>query len=160
RVKTFPLSRLEHAAAWGIGLSPVFGAFQVDDGIAPGSPLASPTGDLRMLLDPAALPVLAAQPRWAWAPAHQHTHDRGVLAGCQRSFRRRMVADAADHGLAISAGGEIEWFLGREDEPGIVEPAHQGPAYSFNATASLSNYGRDLVEAFEDSAVSIAQFHP
>jgi len=33
RVKAVPLAQLEHAAAWGIGASPVFDAFLTDDSI-------------------------------------------------------------------------------------------------------------------------------
>ncbi|MGO4431213.1 glutamine synthetase, partial [Streptomyces sp. MCAF7] len=33
RVKAVPTARLEHAAQWGVGMSPVFDVFLVDDSI-------------------------------------------------------------------------------------------------------------------------------
>src|SRR5690348_2853038 len=51
RVKAVPLARLEHAAAWGIGMSPVFDAFLLDDSIVSGRFAGGPVGDLRLYPD-------------------------------------------------------------------------------------------------------------
>ena len=69
--KTIPVGRLESVVARGVGISPVFDAFLVDDSTVPTSPLAVVHGDLRWLPDPFALRMLAAQPGWAWAPGRQ-----------------------------------------------------------------------------------------
>src|SRR6476659_5933106 len=45
RVKAVPLSRLETAARWGIGASPVFDAFLPDDVIVAGRVAGGPVGD-------------------------------------------------------------------------------------------------------------------
>ena len=87
-----PLSRLAHAAAWGVGMSPVFDAFLANDGIAP---TGTPDGDLRLLPDVDRLTVLAGQPGWAWAPVDRYTQEGLPHPGCQRLFARRMVGAAA-----------------------------------------------------------------
>jgi glutamine synthetase len=47
RVKAVPVGRLERAAGWGIGMSPVFDVFVVDDSITTSKHIGGPAGDLR-----------------------------------------------------------------------------------------------------------------
>jgi glutamine synthetase len=159
RVKTVPVGLLERAARWGIGLTPAFGVFMVNDSITTSVSVAGPTGDLRLMLDPAALRVSAAQPGWAWAPADQYTQDGAVFSCCQRSFAHRMAERAAQAGFELRVGTELEWFLGREDN-GEVIAAHEGPAYGFAALADVSDYSRDLLSALADSRIAVDQLHP
>src|SRR5438874_568466 len=60
RVKCVPLSRLEHAAQWGVGASPVFDTFLVDDWLVYGRFAGGPVGDLRLHPDLGRLTVLPA----------------------------------------------------------------------------------------------------
>ncbi len=48
RVKAVPISRFERAAGWGIGMSPVFDVFTIDDGITTSPHIGGPGGDLRL----------------------------------------------------------------------------------------------------------------
>ena len=68
RVKSVPVEKLPHAAGWGVGMSPVFDVFCVDDSITSGRIAGGPGGDLRLYPDLDRLVSLAAQPGWAWAP--------------------------------------------------------------------------------------------
>ena len=68
RVKTVPTRRLPDATTWGVGMSPVFDVFVVDDSITTSEHIGGPVGDLRLYPDLDRLTVLAAQPGWAWAP--------------------------------------------------------------------------------------------
>ena len=94
RVKTIPLGRLERVAGWGVGMSPVFDVFLVNDAITTSPHIGGPGGDLRLVPDLDRLAVLAGQPGWAWAPVSRYTQEGRVYAGCQRSFARRMAAEA------------------------------------------------------------------
>ena len=114
RAKTVPLGRLERAAGWGIGMSPVFDVFLVNDTITTSPHIGGPGGDLRLVPDLDRLAVLAGQPGWAWAPVSRYTQEGRVYAGCQRSFARRMAAEARDRGLELRMAFEIEWALGTE----------------------------------------------
>ena len=60
RVKAVPTARLEHAAAWGIGMSPVFDAFLLDDSIVSGRFAGGPIGDLRLHPDLSRLVALTS----------------------------------------------------------------------------------------------------
>lgn len=159
RVKCVPVSRLEEAARSGIGLSTVFSVFLVDDFITSAPGLEGPSGDLRLMLDPDACVPLAAQPGWAWAPVDQYDQEGRVWPACGRSFLRRMVEALSRRGLELSGAFEVEWFLGRMDEPDPV-PAHRGPGYSAIALTPHSDLARDLAEALDAEGLGVQQIHP
>src|SRR5262249_30218508 len=75
RVKTVPVERLPEAAAWGVGMSPVFDVFVVDDSITTSRYIGGPVGDLRLHPDLDRLTPLAGQPGWAWAPVDRWTQE-------------------------------------------------------------------------------------
>jgi glutamine synthetase len=159
RAKTIPLARLERAAGWGVGMSPVFDVFLVDDGITTSPHIGGPGGDLRLVPDTGRLAVLAGQPGWAWAPVDRYTQEGRVYAGCQRSFARRMAAEALEDGLELRMAFEIEWALGTEED-GAFRPACSGPAYGMTRVVELSDYGREVVGALERQGLTVEQFHP
>jgi glutamine synthetase len=159
RVKTVPVSLLERAVKYGIGMSPVFEVFMVNDSITSSDEVSGPVGDLRLMPDPRALKVLAAQPGWAWAPVDKHTQEGEVYAGCQRTFARRQAARAAEAGIELRMAFELEWFQAGVDSE-VERPIHTGPAYGLPVLATISDYARDLVVALEDEGVDVDQFHP
>jgi len=158
RVKSVPVSRLPDAAAWGIGMSPVFDVFNVDDSIATSRHIGGPVGDLRLHPDLDRLTVLAGQPGWAWAPVDRWTQEGQPYPACQRMFARRMADRAAADGLTLAMAFEVEWFVGRDTpEP---EPACVGPAYGMTRLVELSAHVDDLLTALEAQGVAVEQFHP
>jgi glutamine synthetase len=159
RVKTIPIGRLERAAGWGIGMSPVFDVFVVDDSITTSKHIGGPGGDLRLIPDLDKLTVLAAQPGWAWAPVDRYTQDGSAYNGCQRNFARRLTARAADQGLTAKVSFEIEWAVGADDN-GTFVPACAGPAYGMTRVIELSDYAREVVAAIEHEGITVEQFHP
>jgi glutamine synthetase len=159
RAKTIPLARLERAAGWGVGMSPVFDVFLVNDNITSSPHIGGPGGDLRLVPDLGRLAVLAGQPGWAWAPVDRYTQEGRVYAGCQRSFARRMTAEARACDLDIRMAFEIEWALGTEED-GTFRPACSGPAYGMTRVIELSDYGREVVGALERQGITVEQFHP
>jgi glutamine synthetase len=160
RMKAVPTAKLEHAARWGVGMSPVFDVFCFDDSITTSTHIGGPVGDLRLFPDLDALRVLAAQPGWAWAPVNRLRQDRTTHPACQRSFAQRMVQQAAANGLAFKLAFEIEWFVGRPSGSGEAVPACEGPAYSMTRVVELSDYARDLLVALAEQGVPVDQFHP
>jgi glutamine synthetase len=159
RVKTVPVGGLAHAAGWGVGMSPVFDVFCVDDSITAGRLAGGPTGDLRLHPDVDQVVRLAAQPGWAWAPVDRYTQDGAEHPGCQRSFARRMQAQAAEAGVDVRMGFEIEWALGA-DESEPFRPACSGPAYGMTRMVELSDYCHDLLTALAAESVAVQQLHP
>jgi glutamine synthetase len=165
RVKSVPLAKLPAAAQWGVGMSPVFDGFLVDDSIVAGTHAGSAIGDLRLHPDLSRLTVLAGQPGWAWAPVDRYTQDGTPHVQCSRSLLRRLVGEYADEGLTVRAAFEIEWVLGGTDlargsDPDAFVPALSGPAYGMTRHIEVSDYARELLDALADQGVEVEQFHP
>ncbi|MFR9805350.1 glutamine synthetase [Pseudonocardia sp. RS010] len=158
RAKGVPLAAFEHAAAWGVGATPVFDAFGADDSIA-AAPVANPTGDLRLLPDLDRVVALAAQPGWAWAPADRWTQEGEPHPGCARLLAARIVDRLAEAGCTARAALEVEWVVYRDGGKDPV-PAATGPAYGMTRLVELSDYGVDLLRALEAEGVAVRQFHP
>jgi len=159
RVKAIPIGRLDRASGWGIGMSPVFDVFVVDDSITSSKYIGGPGGDLRLLPDLARLTPLAAQPGWAWAPADRYTQDGARYVACSRAFAQQMASVAAAQGLTARVSFEVEWAAGTDDG-GTFVPACAGPAYGMTRVIELSDYSREVVEAIERQGVTVEQFHP
>jgi glutamine synthetase len=158
RVKAVPLARLETAARWGIGASPVFDAFLPDDDIVAGRVAGGPVGDLRLHPDLDRLTVLAEQPGWAWAPATRYQQDGTVHPQDQRSRAAAAVDALAAAGYTARMAFEIEWALSRT-APEFTPAAH-GPAYGYTRLVERSDYVRDLLVALDAQGVWVDQVHP
>jgi glutamine synthetase len=159
RVKSVPVARLERAAGWGIGMSPVFDVFLVNDGITGSKYIGGPGGDLRLMPDLDRVTALAAQPGWAWAPVDRYTQEGRHHPGCQRQFARQLTATAAAQGIAMRVAFEVEWAVGTE-EGGEFVPACAGPAYGMARIVELSDYCREVAAAIERQGIVVEQFHP
>lgn len=159
RVKAVPLERLADAVARGVGMSPVFDVFLVDDSITASCHVGGPVGDVRLYPDLLRMTPLHAQPGWAWAPADRWTQDGAPHRLCQRHFLSSMTSRAADRGVTIRMAFEVEWFVGRDGKDGLL-PACTGPAYGMTRLVELSDYARDLLGALSAQGVEVDQFHP
>ncbi|QFZ22597.1 glutamine synthetase family protein [Saccharothrix syringae] len=159
RVKSVPVAGLPRAAADGLGASPVFDAFLLDDTIVAGRHAGGPVGDLRLHPDLDRLTVLAAQPGWAWAPADRYDRDGAPHPQDERGLARAVADRLAVHGYEVRAGFEVEWVVGAggTDE---FRPATTGPAYGHARQVELSDYTADLMSALADQDVEVLQFHP
>ncbi|MFF7590981.1 glutamine synthetase [Kitasatospora purpeofusca] len=161
RVKAVPLDGLVHAAQWGVGAAPCFDVFLSDDSIVTSRLIGGPTGDLRLYPDVERIVPLAAQPGWAWAPGDRYTQGGAPHPGCQRLFARRAVAAAAEQGLTLKAGIEIEWVVALAGPEG-EEPRYPtaGPAYGMQRLTDLSDYLRDVLRALGEQGLTVLQIHP
>jgi len=158
RIKAVPLSRLDDAVRWGVGMSPAFDTFLADDSITSTDMLGGPDGDLRLRPDLDRLVALAGQPGWAWAPADRFTQEGEPWLADQRGFARRMAELAAADGITFQMAVEIEWAAGLDDDD--FRPACRGPAYGMTRLVELSDYCRDVLIALEDQDIVVDQLHP
>ena len=159
RVKAVPLHRLPSAAAWGIGASPVFDAFLVDDSIISGRYAGGPVGDLRLHPDLGRLTVLAEQPGWAWAPADRYTQDGEVHPQDQRSLARRAVADwpppaSPPRRRSRSSGRSARQARER------LRTCCAGSGLRLHPVVGASDYVRDLLVALDRQGIDVDQIHP
>ncbi|MFH9266298.1 glutamine synthetase [Streptomyces sp. NPDC017546] len=153
RVKGVPLGRLPQLVDRGVGMSPVFDMFLVDDSAACVSGHGGPVGDLLLKPDLSRLTRLAAQPGWAWAPANRYSQDGDAYPGCHRAFVNRMCEAAAVLGLSLQMGFETEWNVGPRSLGG-------GPAYGLSRLSDAGGYLLDVVDALTAQGVEVLQVHP
>lgn len=155
RVKAVPVGRLAYAVTSGIGASPVFDYFLLDDSIVGGGPV----GDLRLRPDLDRLTVLAAQPGWAWAPAVRYDQEGNVHPADARGLAQRVTGQLAGEGLTVKAAFELEWCVSRGEGDEFV-PACTGPAYGMTRLTELAAYLHDILEALATQGVHVDQIHP
>jgi glutamine synthetase len=155
RVKAVPVALLQHAVTSGIGASPVFDYFLLDDSIVGGSPV----GDLRLRPDPSRLVVLAAQPGWAWAPGIRYDQEGNIHPADARGLATRVTDQLAGQGLTVRAAFEVEWCVSSGEGDEFV-PACSGPAYGMTRITELAGYMHDVLDALATQGVQVEQIHP
>ena len=160
RMKCVPLDRLQRAAERGVGLSVVFGGARGDDLFAAVPGISGPAGEIRLVADLDAAALLACAPGWVWAPVDQRDQEGRPWPGCQRTFLKRVLDDAAEIGLRFGAGYELEWTVGREDGDGNVEFLHEGPGYGAATFGRTGDYLLALVDNLMHAGVGVEQVHP
>jgi glutamine synthetase len=159
RAKTVPVDRLEQAAAWGVGMSPVFDVFLLDDSIVSGRYIGGPAGDLRLHPVLERLVPMAALPGWAHAPALRYAQDGTPHPLDARALLRRETDRLAARGWSVRAAFEIEWAVSKGGGHAFV-PASAGPAYGMARVTELAGYLRDVLHALKETGVTVVQLHP
>ncbi|MGP3952421.1 glutamine synthetase [Streptomyces sp. 7N604] len=165
RTKALPTARLAQAARWGIGMSPVFDVYLVDDSATTSRHIGGPGGDLRLFPDLDRLTPLAGQPGWAWAPVDRYDQQGVPHPGCQRLFARRMAGLASARGLELRMGFETEWVIALGETAGAGAGAELryptgGPAYGMTRIVELSEYVGGVLDALVAQRIEVMQIHP
>jgi glutamine synthetase len=146
RGKTVPLERLGAFATAGMGASPSWNVFCIDDSIAFTEKLGV-VGDLRLHIDPAALCVVA--PGVAWAPGEFAEQDGAASPLNTRGLLRRVGADLAGDGYQTLVGCELEFAL----IPG--DGSFEGPWQAYGLGALLGAAETDFVRALVAKAAAV-----
>ncbi len=154
--KTIPLRKMGAFADPGLGASPVWHVFTIDQtGIALGGDL-SVVGDQRIRIDLGALRILGDG--LAWAPGAFYDQDGEPDPYCSRGALGRIERRLADAGFTALVGHEMEFLLVGPD--GSRLPAHLWAQYGLAGVLEYEGFVRDVTDAATSSGVSIEQFHP
>ncbi|WP_299002439.1 glutamine synthetase family protein [uncultured Shewanella sp.] len=159
RMKGIPTSRLKNAAMWGVGMSPVFDTFLLNDGSTYSASAGGPVGDIRMFPDLTKVTPLAGELGWAWAPVDRFKQTGQPHEQCQRQFLKKMIQEANAQGYELSMAFEIEWMLSQE-QSGVFKPLNTSPAYSHQRITEVSRYSVDLLDALAKQGIDVEQLHP
>ncbi len=138
----------------GLGASPVWVIFCVDDAIA-FTPSFGVVGDMRLRADLDAAVLLADGS--AWAPTELVDQEGQPLAFCPRGTLRRQQAAAEADGLETLAATEIEFVA--FDATGTRVAGRGGPAYGLAPLLEHAAFVDDLYRDFEHAGLSIEQLH-
>jgi glutamine synthetase len=161
RSRIVPIGGFAGAAVRGVGVTSLFAVFDTHDAITYGyDGLTTPSGDVRLLPVVERVRRLAGQPALAWAPGRQVAADGSPWPYCQRSVLERQVAKAAELGLEVRAGYEIEFAVAAADSPDVASsPGHSGPAYSPHALVPLDGFIAALLHDLAANGLEIGQLH-
>ena len=154
--KTVPVSRMGAFANPGLGASPVWHVFTIDQaGIALGGAIGV-VGDQRIRVDPDELRILGDG--LAWAPGSFFDQDGVPDPFCSRGALARVDERLAAAGLTALVGHEMEFVLVGPD--GGVLPSHLWAQYGLAGVLEFEGFVRDVVDAATIAGVSVEQFHP
>jgi glutamine synthetase len=154
--KTVPLRRMGAFADPGLGASPVWHVFAIDQaGIVFGDAI-SVVGDQRIRIDLSALRIL--DDGLAWAPGAFFNQDGSSDPYCSRGVLSRVEERLSSAGIATVVGHEMEFVLVGPD--GGALPSHLWAQYGLAGVLEFEGFVRDVVDAATGSGVAIEQFHP
>ena len=154
--KTIPLRRMGAFADPGLGASPVWHVFAIDQaGIVFGE-ATGVVGDQRIRIDLGALRVIGDG--MAWAPGSFYNQDGSPDPYCSRGVLARVERRLADAGLDALVGHEMEFVLVGPD--GSRLPSHLWAQYGLAGVLEFEGFVRDVTDAATTSGVAIEQFHP
>ncbi|MGB2922679.1 MAG: glutamine synthetase, partial [Mycobacterium sp.] len=154
--KTVPLRRMGAFAEPGLGASPVWHVFAIDQaGIVFGDAIGV-VGDQRIRIDLGALRILGDG--LAWAPGSFFNQDGSPDPYCARGALSRLEARLAEAGLTALVGHEMEFVL--VGPGGERLPSHLWAQYGLAGVLEHEGFVRDVTNAATASGVAIEQFHP
>lgn len=154
--KTVPLRRMGTFADPGLGASPVWHVFAIDQIGTVFGPGTGVIGDQRIRIDLSGLRILGDG--LAWAPAAFFNQDGSPDPYCSRGALSRVQARLSDAGIDTVVGHEMEFVLVGPD--GSQLPAHLWAQYGLAGVLEFEGFVRDVTNAAAASGVAIEQFHP
>jgi glutamine synthetase len=154
--KTVPLRRMSTFADPGLGASPVWHVFAIDQaGIVFGDAIGV-VGDQRIRIDLTGLRILGNG--LAWAPGAFFNQDGSVDPYCSRGVLQRVEDRLSRAGIDTVVGHETEFVLVGPD--GSALPSHMWAQYGLAGVLEFEGFVRDVIDASTSSGVAIEQFHP
>lgn len=154
--KTVPIMRINAFADPGLGASPVWHGFAIDQAGIAFTDDISVVGDERIRIDLTALRIIGDG--LAWAPGEFFTQDGQRVPACSRGVLTRVEEQLAAHGLRAQVGHELEFVLVGLD--GAALPTNAWAQYGLAGVLEYEGFVRDVTAAATAAGVSIEQFHP
>jgi glutamine synthetase len=154
--KTVPIRRTNAFANPGLGASPSWHVFAIDQTGIAFTPEAGVIGDHRLRIDLSALRIVGDG--LAWAPAAFFEQDDTPVAACSRGTLTRIEAALADAGIEAAIGHEVEFLLVAPD--GGRLPSTLWAQYGLAGVLEHEAFVRDVIQSATAAGVAIEQFHP
>jgi glutamine synthetase len=156
QAKTVPVRHTNTFADPGLGASPSWHAFAIDQtGIAFTDDVGV-IGDQRLRIDLPALRLIGDG--FAWAPAGFFEQDGTPVSACSRGTLRRVEAALGAAGFEAAVGHEIEFVL--VDPDGGRLPSTLWAQYGLAGVLEHEAFVRDVIATAAGSGVGIEQLHP
>lgn len=156
QVKVVPLSRVAVFAEHGLGTSPTWHVFAIDQAGIVVSDEIGVVGDRLVRVDLTGPALLGDG--LAWAPGAFFTQDGNPDPYCGRAVLQRVTQRLAAAGLTAAVGHEVEFVLVGPD--GAQLPANLWAQYGLAGVLEFEGFVRDVMDAAAAAGLSIEQFHP
>lgn len=154
--KAVPIRQTNTFADPGLGASPSWHAFAIDQtGIAFTADVGV-VGDQRLRIDLSALRIVGDG--LAWAPAAFFEQDGAPVPACGRGTLRRTEAALAEAGIEATIGHEIEFLLVAPD--GDRLPSTLWAQYGLAGVLEHEAFVRDVIGSATAAGIAIEQIHP
>jgi glutamine synthetase len=154
--KTVSVPRVAAFAKPGLGASPVWHVFAIDQaGVVVGGDIGV-VGDRRIRIDLDAQATLGGG--LAWAPGSFFHQDGSPDPFCSRGTLGRVEERLAAAGLTALVGHEMEFVLVGPD--GARLPSHLWAQYGLAGVLEYEDFVKDVTESALAAGVAIEQFHP
>ena len=154
--KTVPMTELDAFARTGLGASPLWHMFAIDQvGIALSDRLGV-VGDQRVRIDAAALRTVADG--LAWAPAMFFDQRGEPDPYCSRHVLSRVQRRLSSAGIEALVGHEMEFILVAPD--GGKLPSTIWAQYGLAGVLEHEGFVREVISAASSSGIEVEQFHP
>jgi glutamine synthetase len=154
--KTVPTQRINAFADPGLGSSPVWHGFTIDQtGIAMTEGVGV-IGDERIRIDLSALATIGDG--LAWAPGQFFSQDGTPVPMCSRGTLARIEQQLTDRGLSAQIGHEMEFVLVGPN--GSALPSDLWAQYGLAGVLEHEGFVHDVLAAAAAAGVGIEQLHP
>ncbi|OBH84819.1 glutamine synthetase family protein [Mycobacterium sp. E2989] len=154
--KTVPLRRTNAFANPGLGASPSWHAFAIDQSGIAFTPDVGVIGDQRLRIDLSAMRIVGDG--LAWAPAGFFEQDGAPVPACARGTLSRVEAALAEAGVEAVIGHEVEFLLVAPD--GARLPTTLWAQYGLAGILEHEAFVRDVTRSAAVAGIAIDQFHP
>jgi glutamine synthetase len=154
--KIVPLGRIEAFADPGLGASPVWHVFAIDQTGIVFSDAIGVVGDQRVRIDLAGLRVLGDG--LAWAPGAFFNQDGSPDPYCGRGALQRVQDRLTEAGITAVVGHEMEFVLVSPD--GGRLPSDMWAQYGLAGVLEFEGFVRDVIDAATNAEVAVEQLHP
>ncbi|MDR3654873.1 MAG: glutamine synthetase family protein [Mycobacterium sp.] len=154
--KTVPIRRTNTFADPGLGASPSWHAFAVDQSGIAFTRDVGVVGDQRLRIDLSALRMIGDG--LAWAPAAFFEQDGTPVAACARGTLSRIQDALTEAGIEAAIGHEMEFLLVAPD--GARLPSTLWAQYGLAGVLEHEAFVRDVIGSATAAGVAIEQFHP
>jgi glutamine synthetase len=158
RGKATHVNGLASRMAEGIGQTLAMQAFAGVDALASVEGMG-PVGEFRLVPDPETFIVLPYAPNSGMMLCDMISQDHQPWAACPRTFLKRVLASAAQMGMAVQATVEHEFYLARET-PNGYEPYDRSLCYSSIGFDSSAEIIDEMIAALEQEGIQVEQFMP
>jgi glutamine synthetase len=140
----------------GLGASPVWHVFAIDQVGTVFGDRTGVVGDQRIRIDLSGLRILGDG--FAWAPGAFFNQDGSPDPFCSRGALRRVADRLSEAGIDTVVGHEMEFVLVGPD--GTALPSHLWAQYGLAGVLEFEGFVRDVFSAAASSGVAIEQLHP